>query len=226
MILFVFWLLQLSGLIAKGGAILYYFKYYCGDASIAPTFWVSGSFAAIAGMLLTKPLTRIFGKKVLMIGMNAGVALLTAVYFFLEPDQIRMMLALQVIASFIGGPIPVLLWAMYADTADYSEWRSDRRATGLVFAAATFSQKMGCAVGAAMTGFALSFYEYVQPIDGVDQLQSDTTLEGLRMMMSLIPAGFLLASSGCLVFYNLTKQMTEQIEHDLQARKSGDSQHV
>ncbi|WP_404308532.1 MFS transporter [Neorhodopirellula lusitana] len=222
MVLFGFGLLQLSGLFVRGGAILYYFKYYCGDASIAPTFWVLGSFAAIAGMLLTKTMTRIFGKKLLMIGMNAGVALITAAFFFLEPDQITEMLALQVAASFIGGPVPVLLWAMYADTADYSEWRSGRRATGLVFAAATFSQKMGCAVGAAMTGFALSFYQYAQPIDGVEQLQSSTTLQGMRMMMSLIPAGFLLASAVCLMFYGISKPLSEQIERDLQARKFSD----
>jgi GPH family glycoside/pentoside/hexuronide:cation symporter len=29
---------------------------------------------------------------------------------------------------------------MYADTADYNEWRTGRRATAMTFAAATFSQ--------------------------------------------------------------------------------------
>lgn len=220
MVLFGFGLLQLSGLFIRGGAILYYFKYYCGDADLAPTFWVLGSFAAIAGMLLTKPLTRMFGKKRLMIGMNAGVAVLTAAFFFLGPEQYNLMLALHALASFVGGPIPVLLWAMYADTADYSEWKSHRRATGLVFSAATFSQKMGCAVGAAMTGFALDFYKYAQPLEGVDQVQSDTTLGGLRMMMSLIPAFFLLASAVCLCFYNIDLTLEEQIEQDLRERKS------
>ncbi|WP_246151535.1 MFS transporter [Rubripirellula reticaptiva] len=220
MVLFGFGLLQLSGLFVRGGAILYYFKYYCGDAGLAPNFWVIGSFAAIAGMLLTKPLTRIFGKKALMIGLNAGVGILCGCFIFLKPDQVNAMLALQVAGSFIGGPIPVLLWAMYADTADYSEWRTHRRATGLVFAAATFSQKMGCAVGAAMTGFALDFYSYSQPIDGVDQLQSDTTLNGLCMMMSVIPAGFLLAAAACMLFYNISHSLEQQIEADLQARKA------
>lgn len=219
MVLFGFGLLQLTGLFIRGGAILYYFKYYCNDASIAPTFWVLGSFAAIAGMLLTKPLTRVFGKKRLMIGMNAIAAVLTAAFFFLGPDQVNAMLALQVIASFASGPVPVLLWAMYADTADYSEWNRGHRATGLVFAAATFSQKMGCAVGAAMTGFALDFYEYAPPIDGTDQPQTETTLEGLRMMMSVIPATFLLLAAGCVCFYGITQELTEQIEQDLQARK-------
>jgi GPH family glycoside/pentoside/hexuronide:cation symporter len=34
---------------------------------------------------------------------------------------------------------------MYADTADYNEWRTGRRATAMTFAAATFSQKLGTA---------------------------------------------------------------------------------
>jgi glycoside/pentoside/hexuronide:cation symporter, GPH family len=41
-----------------------------------------------------------------------------------------------------------LLWAMYADTADYAEWKKGRRATGLIFSASTMSQKFGWAFGA------------------------------------------------------------------------------
>lgn len=223
LVLFGFGLMQLMGTFIRGGAILYYFKYYCGNAGIAPSFWVSGSFAAIVGMLLTRRLTALFGKKTLMILMNVGVALTTAAFIFLRPDQIAWMFALHIATSFIGGPSPVLLWAMYADAADYSEWRNHRRATGLIFSAATFSQKMGCAVGAAMTGFALDFYQYTPPIDGVDQPQSGTTLAGLRMMMSLIPATFFLLAAACLVFYNISESVLSQIESDLQTRKEPDA---
>ena len=223
MVLFGFGLMQLIGAFIRGGAILYYFKYYHGDATIASSFLVAGSFAAIIGMLLTKKLTSIFGKKMLMIYMNVGVALTTAGFIFLEPEQVAWMFALHIMASFIGGPSPVLLWAMYADAADYSEWRTRRRATGLVFSAATFSQKMGCAVGAAMTGFALDFYKYVPPIDGTDQSQSETTLGGLCMMMSLIPASFFLLAAGCLAFYNISEPVLRQIESELQERKEAES---
>jgi glycoside/pentoside/hexuronide:cation symporter, GPH family len=220
MVLFAFGLLQLSGLFIRGGAVLYYFKYYCNDVTLATNFLVAGSLAGIAGMLLTKPLTQILGKKWLMILANTGVALLCACFVFLKPDQKYAMYALQVASAFIGGPIPVLLWAMYADTADYSEWRTQRRATGLVFAAATFSQKMGCAVGAAMTGFVLDFYQYIPPINGVDQTQSEVTLNGLRLMMSLIPAAFLLACAACLLIYNIDRSLAERIENDLQSRRA------
>jgi GPH family glycoside/pentoside/hexuronide:cation symporter len=170
-------------------------------------------------MLVTKPLTQWFGKKALMIGMNLGVATLTAMFALLGPDQVTEMFVLQIVLSFIGGPIPVLLWAMYADTADYSEWRNNRRATGLVFSAATFSQKMGCAVGAAMTGFALDFYQYAEPVSGTEQLQSAETLGGIRMMMSLIPAFFLLLAAACVAFYSINQKLSHQIETELQARK-------
>lgn len=220
MVLFGFGLLQLMGLFVRGGAILYYFKYYCQNTDVVPMFWVLGSICGIFGMLLTKKLTSIFGKKMLMIYMNTGVALLTASFFFLGSEQIYLMFAIHLLASFIGGPSPVLLWAMYADSADFSEWKNHRRATGLVFSAATFSQKMGCAVGAAMTGFALDFYQYTPPVDGAEQSQSETTLNGLCMMMSLMPATFFLLAAACLALYNISEPVLEEMERDLQARKA------
>ena len=106
------------------------------------------------------------------------------------------MFAAHIAASFIGGPSPVVLWAMYADAADYSEWRNHRRATGLVFSAATFSQKMGCAVGAAMTGFALDFYRYAQPIEGVDQAAKRNHADGPADDDELDPGGVLCGRGG------------------------------
>jgi GPH family glycoside/pentoside/hexuronide:cation symporter len=225
LVLFAFGLFQLIGAFIRGGAILYYFKYYVGDESYAPFFWVSGSLAAIAGMFLTRYLTDIFGKKRLMILMNIGTAICTAAFLFLGPEQTNLMYALNILGMFISGPSPVLLWAMYADVADYSEWKNHRRATGLVFSAATFSQKMGCAVGSFMTGLCLDFYQYQSPVETGDVVQSEVTLGGLRMMMSLIPAACLVVAACALAFYNIDKKLLDRMEVDLRERKakSGDS---
>jgi len=218
LVLFGYGLLQLTAAFLRGGVILYYFKYFCHREDVVSAFFVSGSLAAIAGMLASKILVRWFGKKQLMVGLNVVVALLTAGFFFLRPEDVSLMFGLHILASLAGGPTPVLLWAMYADTADYSEWKNNRRATGLIFAAATFSQKLGCAVGSAMTGFALDFFEYVAPLEGIEQPQSETTLRGLVLMMSLIPAAFFLMSAICLAFYGINEQTLSTIESDL-ARK-------
>ena len=201
----------------RGSAIGFYFKYYVGAEF--GWFLASATIAAIAGMLLTKPLTRAFGKKNLLIWMNVAKAVLTACFFFLSSEQVGLMYALNIVTAFITGPIPILLWAMYADVADYSEYENNRRATGLVFAAATFSQKMGGALGAAVPGWALAYFSFVQPIDGVDQPQSTETIFGIVLMMSLIPAIFLLGAVFALVFYHLTEPVMKNIEEELKRRK-------
>jgi len=114
-----------------------------------------------------------------------------------------------------SGPLSVLLWAMYADVADYSEWRHGRRATGLVFSASTMSQKFGWAFGAyvaltlmAQVGFA------------ANQEQSAESLRGLVLLFSLIPAAFGVLSVILVLLYPLNSKRVSQIETDLEERRA------
>lgn len=220
LVLLIFGFFQLLGAFIRGGAILYYFKYYCGDPGLASTFLVTGSLASIAGMVMTKTATRWFGKRRLMMMVNTSLAVSAAAFFFLDPDQIGWMLAVHIIGMFLAGPGPVLLWAMYADVVDYSEWRTHRRATGLVFSAATFSHKFGCAIGAAVAGLLLDGFGYLPPINGIDQIQSETVMAGLRWMMSIIPAFFYVAAGLSLLAYRVDETMLLRIESDLAARRT------
>lgn len=219
LILLVFGFLQLLGAFIRGGAILYYFKYYCGDPALASTFLVAGSLASIAGMVTTKTATRWFGKRRLMMLVNASLAVSAFAFFFLDPEQVGWMLTVHVVGMFLAGPGPVLLWAMYADVVDYSEWRTHRRATGLVFSAATFSHKFGCAIGAAIAGLLLDGFGYLPPINGIDQVQSETVMAGLRWMMSIIPAFFYVAAGLSLLAYRVDESLLLRIESDLAARR-------
>ena len=90
------------------------------------------------------------GRKVAFISLFAIAVLTTASFYVLDPKQVWWLLGLNLIGSATGGPLSALIWAMYADTADYSEWKSGRRATGLIFSASIFSQKEGWAIGAAV----------------------------------------------------------------------------
>ena len=137
----------------RGSATAYYFKYFV--ETEFGNFLVAGTIASISGMLFTKPLVRQFGNKWSMILIMFGNAICMAGFFVVGKDQGTLMYSLHIVGSFITGPMPILLWAMYADVADYSEWLNHRRATGLVFAAATFSQKLGSALGAAVPGWTL-----------------------------------------------------------------------
>ncbi len=202
----------------RGSVVAFYFKYHVGTE--CGSFLVAGTVAGILGMLMTKTLASIFGKRLLMILMNLAKAILTAAFFLLEPDQITWMYTLHIVSAFVTGPVPILLWAMYADVADYSEWKNQRRATGLVFSSATLSQNFGGALGAAVPGWTLGYYGFIAPIGGIDQLQTAPTIYGIILLMSLIPAVFLLGAVVALLFYNINEPLLHTIEADLKQRKS------
>ena len=215
----------------RGSATAYYFEYFVNTDAIPSVlffdlssfgnfFFFGGIFSILGMMILTKPLVKIFGNKLLMILVMVGNAACMAAFVFLSKEQWQLMYGLHLFGAFISGPMPILLWAMYADVADYSEWLNHRRATGLVFAAATFAQKMGSALGAAVPGWLLGSSGFVEPVENIKQSQSEETISGIIWMMSVLPAIFLLCGCVAMLFYNLTPKLLNQIESDLLKRKS------
>lgn len=214
------WILLIAGLFLltwisiKLGSTMYYFKYYVENTSIAPAFMVTGSVAGLGGIMVTGYLTKVFGKKKLFIISMLGNGVFMSAMIIPQPDQIAMMFTFQTLSAFIGGPAFVLLWAMYADTADYSEWKGGRRATGLVFSAAMFSQKMGWTVGGAFAGYLLAFTGYEANVD-----QSDQTVMGIRLLMSVIPGVIAVVGGMLILLYKLDDKTMEQIEIELSVRR-------
>ena len=60
---------------------------------------------------------------------------------------------------------------MFADIVDHQELLTGRRATGLIFSSSSMSQKLGWALGAALSGWILAWFHYVP--DAISQ-SSDT----------------------------------------------------
>lgn len=200
----------------KNGAMLYYFKYYVGDQAAAAPFMVAGTVFSILGALSTPYIVRFIGsKKATFIVLTLINAASMAVFYFAGPKDFVLMYATQIIGSIPGAALFPLIWSMYADTADYGEWRFGRRATGLVFSAATFSQKMGWAVGGALAGFLLTIIGFVANV-----AQNDATLSGIRHMMSTIPAAIALVVIAISLFYELSDKLEKQVGRELQARKT------
>ncbi len=212
--LFFIGIFTLTFVSVRNGSIIYYFKYYVGNETLATAFMVCGTLVTIPGVMLTKPLAKIFGKRMLYT-MSMGIAtFLILMFYFLDKESIGMMFALQVGICFVLGPTSPLVWAMYADTADYSEWKTGRRATGLVFSAATFSQKAGWTIGGTLAGWLLGYYGFRANVPA-----SEETLFGIRMMMSFIPAVASFAAAGFMILYKLDEKTMNTIETELARRK-------
>jgi len=131
------------------------------------------------------------------------------------PKEIIWMFVLNILISIALGFKPPITWAMYADVADYNEWKNGRRATGMTFAATTFSQKIGSAIGSALMLSVLAVMGYQ-----AGQMQEGASLDSIIYMQTLVPGLFALLTALSLVFYNLSDAKVESIQQDLEARHS------
>jgi GPH family glycoside/pentoside/hexuronide:cation symporter len=229
LVLFFAAIFTLMNVAVRNGAIMYYFKYYVGDDG-SPIFMIFdktavfmslGLFTMVVGIACTKWLAERFEKRTLLMLLSFLNAVSMAVFFFIPPEQYLLMIIVNCLGAFIIGPTPALVWAMYADTADYGEWKSGRRTTGLVFSALQFAQKLGLAVGAGLSGFILSLFGFV-----ANQAQSDMSITGIRLMFSVFPAAFAIAGVVAVYFYPLRDTKVKEIEKELKARHSDDGDDV
>ena len=213
--------------IRDGGAI-YYFKYFLEKTdhetfsifgmgtgmSYLTIYLVLGQAANIVGVVLATPLANKFGKKKTFFAAMLSAAVLSILFYFLTKDNITMILLLQFFISICAGCIFPLLWSMYADTADYSEWKQGRRATGLVFSASSMSQKLGWAFGGAATGWLLAYFGFQANV-----VQTENAQTGIRLMLSILPAAGAIISMLFIFVYPLTEEKLSSITEELEQRR-------
>ena len=179
-----------------------------------------GQGISLVGVLLVPWFTKLVGRKSAVIILFVTALVCTGSFYFLSPANLTLIFILQLIGSITGGPISALLWVLYADTADYSEWKTGRRATGLVFSASIMSTKIGWAVGSMVAAFILDQTGFVANI-----VQNIDVQNGLKAMMSTIPVAVGVVALIILTFfYKLDEPTMKKVkaELDLKRKESGD----
>jgi glycoside/pentoside/hexuronide:cation symporter, GPH family len=198
----------------QNSAIAYYFKYYIGDEKGVQWFNVIGTIALIVALPLSKPLARRFGNRTVFIGSSIVSGLCFVAMYLPGKGNIVAIYVFNILAKMAYAPAVPLLWTMIADSADYSEWKSGRRATGLYFSAATFAQKAGWGIGAAIAGWLLTVFHYVP-----NAVQTASALLGIKLLVSVIPGVLYMSCALFMIFYAIDAQTTDRMKADLDARR-------
>ncbi|OFY39720.1 MAG: hypothetical protein A2Z69_00970 [Bacteroidetes bacterium RBG_13_44_24] len=175
---------------------------------------IAGQLAAIVGIALSNKLAKRFCKRdVFRIWLS--IASLAAILFVVvPPTSIWIIFVLSTLFNFSWGVTMPLPWAMMGDVADYSEWKNNRRATGIVFAGIVVGLKVGMAIGGFLAGKLLSLYGYVSNVE-----QTAGSLRGIRLTVSIYPA---IAIVICIIFlfiYNINRKTELQMQDELAERR-------
>lgn len=182
---------------------------------LASIFNTLGQGTSLIGVLLVPWFAKLLGRKSAVIVLFVAAMFFTGAFYFFKPDNLMLIFVYQAFGSVTGGPISALLWVLYADTADYSEWKTGRRATGLVFSASIMSNKIGWAVGSMIAAFILDRTGFVANV-----AQNIDVLNGLKAMMSVIPVAVgLIALIILAFFYKLNESAMKKVKMDLELRR-------
>ncbi|WP_179021880.1 MFS transporter [Winogradskyella forsetii] len=227
----------------KGGSYVYYFENYVNQESLnaflnplksfLPTFENDtslglgvfnggGILVGLLGIALSKKLADKYGKRNVF-GTSLFISTLFIIsFYFYPPKAVGIIFGAQILHMFFYGISTPILWTMIADVADFSEWKTNRRATAIIFSAMMVGLKGGLSIGSALVAWILGLYGYITKeaaIQGVPTIQPESAIEGTRLLVSIYPAIPFLMGVGLLFFYEINKKMELQIEAELKERR-------
>jgi len=223
------WILVATGLAAllfnavRDSVAIYFFRDYVKSSykmtgtgwDMTTIYFLVGQAANLIGVMIAPSVSAKYGKKrTYMIAILIAGILSTGFYFI--PNDITWILAFQFIISLFAGYVLPLLWSMFADIVDHQELITGRRATGLIFSSSSMSQKLGWALGSAMSGWILAVFKYVP--DAAQQ--SSETLFGEHIMISLMPAVCCVLAFVGMLFYPLSDKRVKEISEELEVKRA------
>ncbi len=213
-VLFAF-VLGMLAFTLRQSAVLYYFKYNLGREDLVPVFFAGMVPAMLAGIAAVPWLGRRLGKAggILVGGVVACVG---GIGVFLTPyDRVGQVVFFALVSAMGAGPISVLGWAMIPDTVEYAEWKTGVRGDGLIYAAASFGQKLAMAGGGAAAAAVLSATGYVANAE-----QDPRALDGILWLLSLLPVACVVLVLVAVSFYRLDGATHARIVAELEARRA------
>lgn len=212
-ILFLLALVIMITISLRGSAGTFYLKYYVGREDLIGAFSTVYMLSLALGAAITPLLCKYVEKRQLLMLLMGAVTLCSVAMYFVPPDQLAVIFVLQCLIGLGLGPKSPLVFSMYADTADYGEWKLGRRATAMIFSAAAFAQKLGGALAGATIGWVLANMGYI-----ANQVQSDASQSGILLLMTVIPAFFTALSVFIAYRYSLNQSELNSIHQSLAGR--------
>ena len=193
--------------------IIYFFTYNMFNAKFMSIYGLIGTFSALGFFfipLLTKHFKKLYILRVLLI-----TDIIVRIFFFMTgyKNVILVFIFLAITQTLYSATGPIIS-AMLAETVEYSEVKTGKRCEAIVFGGQTFASKVAIAVAGATTGLVLSLIGYQ-----ANAVQSQTTLTGIFVIVSIIPAIASLLRLLVLIKYDYTETEFHKCQMILEKRQ-------
>lgn len=203
-------IILLTGMVLRSTLAIYYVKYFLGRADLVTAFVTLGMIGNIIGCACAQPLAKRVCKVKAYIALQLIAAVFCVAGFFVAPDQLYLAFAIYFLWCLFLQMATPLLWAKMADVVDYGHWKTGIRITGMVYSSVVFFIKLGLAVGGALAGWLLAFYDYEANAE-----LSERTLQGILLSFTLVPALTSIMVAWVMRWYTLDTQRVLDVQAQL-----------
>ena len=197
MMLFVNWGVQ-------GGVKLYYCVYVLHNSNFFSFLAVAGQLPNILCCFIVPLIVKKYGKRNVSI-IGCIISVVGGLMMLIDPTDLMILLISTVISTVGLAPISICVFAMLGDTAVYGQWKTNMRNEGLIFSAATFGEKIGYALGGALTAFVMAFGGYIANA----AVQTENAIISMKFCMIIIPVLIAVFIAVALKYYKLDSRYND-----------------
>lgn len=200
----------------KFGAAAYFVKYVLTiDADtvqyILSLFLTAGSVAGIIAPIAANAMLKagLIKRTPLLVWSQVAAGVFMVLLGVIASDGVIVNVALFFLSLLAGEMIGILVWASVADCSDYQYYRDGARINGIISGGMLFATKLGLALGGALLGYILAFYDYDADAAAASGATADQ-LFAFSLLFAYLPAAFSFLAAFVFKFYKLEADVCEQ----------------
>ncbi|NMH60879.1 glycoside-pentoside-hexuronide (GPH):cation symporter [Alteromonas ponticola] len=207
--------LLLTGMVLRNTLAIYYVKYVLQRPDDVTLFVTAGMIGSIIGCALANPLAKKMCKVRAYMVLQLISAVMCLLNYFVPADMWLGALGIHFLWGLFLQMATPLLWAKIADVVDYGESKTGIRMTGITYSTVVFFIKVGLAVGGALAGWLLAFYDYQANVFEPD------VANGIIVSFCIFPALASIAVAIIMRWYTLDSHKMESVQASLSLSKAG-----
>ncbi len=214
-ILFLVTLFYFAALCMRGNAMFAYCALFQGDKALFSWMNGFGLISLLIGVACSNAISVRLGKRLLFFVSMLLTGLFTIALTFLPAHNNHLVIGVEVLRQFSFGISGPVLWSMMGDVADYGEWKTGRRASGIVTSAVVFALWVGLTMGQSLVGWIYAFYGYAEKAT----TQTPEAIHGVVLTGGLYAGLLFLVAAALLLIYPLNRAENKKIATELQERR-------
>ncbi len=194
--------------------VAYYYTYVAKDFSMLTVYLTVNTICGVIGSAIAPFISKIVkgNKNTFMCGLVIYVIFVVCAYF---ANANALLFTIFLSLAYIGWAVILSAdLAVFSSVTDYVEYKKGKDLKGFMMAMWSFAIKFGIIIASATVGYGLAAIGY-DPAN-----VTLNAINGIRILITIIPIGYLLLSIVGMMFFPITDKKLIEMQSEIAKRKN------